>query len=246
MQKSILNTSIEYKQSKIVYVPRNTLRNNKLMAFFDDSPISDRYKILRTKILQKTKEQGLNTILVTSPGEYEGKSLTAANLAISLAREVAHTVLLVDADLRNPSLHRLFGIEPVGGLSDCLLEDRSPADFLINPGINKLIILPQAKAHLDSTDIIGSPGMRDLIREMKHRYQDRYIIFDSPPLSGNADTLILSEYVDGVILVVEYGSTEKDHVRKAIALLREVNLVGVVLNRAAVPKKEVRAYGNQS
>ena len=244
MPKDTLSIPVEYTQSKVINVSDDTLRHNRLMAFFDDSLVSDQYKILRTQILHKTEEEGLNTILITSPGECEGKSITAANLAISLAREVVHTVLLVDADLRNPSLQRLFGVESAGGLSKCLLNDRPLADFLINPGINKLTILPGCHKLPNSAEIIGSPKMKQLVHEMKHRYQDRYIIFDSPPLIGSADTLVLSQYVDGVILVVEYGKTQKDQIEKALELLKGRNLVGTILNKAVVPKKQAYVYAN--
>jgi exopolysaccharide/PEP-CTERM locus tyrosine autokinase len=208
------------------------------MAIFNDSPFADQYKILMTQILQKTKEEGLNTILITSPGDNEGKSITAVNLAISLAKEIEHTVLLVDADLRKPSLHQLLDINPAGGISDCLLNERPLADLLINPGINKLTILFGRKNLPNSAEVIGSPQMRQLIKEMKNRYPDRYIIFDSPPLLGSADTLILSQYVDGIILVVEYGKTQKDQIKKALELLKDKNLVGTILNKAMIPKRE--------
>lgn len=246
MQRSSLATTIDYTQTSIFEVDHNTMRDNRLISFSDESHVSAQYKILRTQILHKTKEEGLNTILVTSAGDGEGKSITAANLAISLAREVAHSVLLVDADLRNPSLHRLFGIEPEGGLSDCLLNDIPLTDLLINPGINKLTVLPGRHKLPESAEIAGSPKMMELIHEMKIRYKDRYIIFDSPPLIGSADTLILSKFVDGVILVVEYGNTQKDQIEKALELLKEINVIGTVLNKAIIPKKQAYAYGHYS
>jgi len=246
MQRSSLATSIDYTQTRIFEVNHDTMRDNRLISFSDESHVSAQYKILRTQILHKTKEEGLNTILVTSAGDGEGKSITAANLAISLAREVAHTVLLVDADLRNPSLHRLFGIEPAGGLSDCLLNDIPLTDLLINPGINKLTILPGRNKLPESAEIVGSPKMMELIHEIKNRYKDRYIIFDSPPLIGSADTLILSKFVDGVILVVEYGRTQKDQIEKALELLKEIKVIGAVLNKAIIPKKQAYAYGYYS
>ncbi len=238
-----LAKSIDYTQTRIVDANLNAVHDNRLVSFFDESYISAQYKILKTQILHKTKNEGLNTILVTSAGDGEGKSTTAANLAISLAREVVQTVLLVDADLRNPSLHHLFGIEPASGLSDYLLKNISLSELLINPGINKLTLLPGHRKFSDSAEIIGSPKMIELIHEMKNRYQDRYIIFDSPPLLGCADTLILSKYVDGVILVVEYGKTLNDQIKKSMELLKERNLIGTILNKAVIPKKQAYAYG---
>ena len=246
IQKSRMATAIDYNQTKIIEVNPDTMHDNRLISFFDGVPASEQYKILRTQILHKTKEEGLNTILVTSVGENEGKSITAANLAISLAREVVHTVLLVDTDLRNPFLHKLFGVKPVGGLSDCLLNDIPLSNLLINPGINKLTILPGHHRLRDSADIVGSPKMVELIREMKNRYRDRYIIFDSPPLIGSADTLILSEYVDGVILVIEHGKTQKSQIEKAMELLKGANLIGTILNKAVVSRKDTYPYGYHS
>jgi|LGOV01.1.fsa_nt_gb exopolysaccharide/PEP-CTERM locus tyrosine autokinase len=237
IHKDILTTRIKYSQTKTIDVADHTLRDNRLVAFSDDSPIAEQYKILRTQILHKTREEGLNTLLVTSPGDNEGKSLTAANLAISLAKEVEHTVLLVDADLKEPCLHRLFGIKPAGGLADCLLNHTPLSDFLINPGINKLVILPGGHRVANSAEIVGSPAMKRLIHETKHRYQDRYIIFDAPPVTGSADTLILSQYVDGVILVVAYDKTPQEQIEKALELLETTNLLGTIMNKTPVPKK---------
>ncbi len=236
-QTCSLSKQIDYQQSRIIELDPELLRRNRLTAFFDESSISRQYKILRTQVLHKTKENGLNTILITSPNENEGKSLTAANLAISLAMEVEHTVLLVDADLRRPTLHKLFGFEPAAGLSDGLLEGKPLPDILINPGINKLTILPGRGNFSNSDDIIGSPAMKQLISEMKNRYTNRYIIFDAPPLLDSADTLILSRHIDGIILVTEYGKTTQDHIEKALTTLKSTNILGTVLNKTKIKKK---------
>lgn len=222
---------IQYNQTRIVDVNPNTLRENRLVAFFEDAPAAEQYKILRTQVLHQIKEQGLNTILITSPGHGEGKSLTAANLAACLAMDVAHTALLVDADLKNPSLHKLFGISQDYGLADCLISDIPMSRILINPGISRLTLLPGNAGLPDSAEIIGSPRMRALISEIKHRYQDRFIIFDTPPVLEKADALILSKQVDGAILVVEHGRTTKTQLNKAIEHLKETNLLGIVFNK---------------
>jgi exopolysaccharide/PEP-CTERM locus tyrosine autokinase len=234
--KGALTMPIKYTVSKTIDVTHDTLRDNRLVAFFDDSPIAEQYKILRTQILCKTGKERLYTLLVTSAGDSEGKSLTAANLAISIAKEVEHTVLLVDADMKKPSLHRLFGIEPAVGLSEYLLGNASLSDLFVNPGIDKLIMLLGRHKATNSAEIIGSPAMKNLIHEIKHRYQDRYIIFDAPPVIGSADTLILSQYVDGVILVAAYDETPKAQIEKALELLEATNLLGTVINKAPVAK----------
>lgn len=239
-EKSTLPVPISYSHSKIMKVPEETLRRNRLEAYFDDSPVAEQYRVLKTQILQMTREKGLNTLLVTSPGDNDGKSLTAANLAITLAKELEHTVLLVDADLKKPSLHTLFDIHPPGSLSDALYGNGRLAGRLVNPGINKLTMLLGNQVFPHSAEIMGSPAMRKLIQEMKNRYKDRYIIFDAPPVLGSADTLILSRYVDGVILVVAHDETQVEALYKAMDLLKEANVIGTVLNKAPVGKR--RAY----
>jgi capsular exopolysaccharide synthesis family protein len=237
IEKSTLPVPISYSHSKIIKVPEETLRRNRLEACFDNSPVAEQYKVLKTKILQITREKGLNTLLVTSPGDRAGKSLTAANLAISLAKELEHTVLLVDADLKKPSLHDLFGITPPASISDALHGNGNLAGRLVNPGINKLTMLLGNQVFPNSAEIMGSPAMRKLIEDMKHRYEDRYIVFDGPPLLGSADALILSRYVDGVILVVAQNETQVENLYKAMDLLKEANVIGTVLNKAPCGKR---------
>jgi exopolysaccharide/PEP-CTERM locus tyrosine autokinase len=237
---STLPVPISYINTRIVRVAEDILRRNRLEAFFDDSPMAEYYRVLKTQILQLTREKGLNTLLVTSAGDNEGKSLTAANLAISLAKELQHTVLLVDADLKRPSLHNLFDIDPPGSLSDALYCSNRLAGRLVNPGINKLTMLLGNQSFSNSAEIMGSPAMRELIDEMKHRYADRYIIFDAPPVLGAADSLILSRYVDGVVMVVAHNETQGEDLYKAMDLLKAVNVLGTVLNKAPLKRHSYR------
>lgn len=234
---STLPVPISYTHSKIVKVPEEILKRNRLEAYFDDSPVAEHYKVLKTQILQATREKGLNTLLVTSAEDNAGKSLTAANLAISLAKELEHTVLLVDADLKKPGLHNLFELTPPGSLLDAIHGNGHLAGRLVNPGINKLTMLLGNQVSANSAEIMGSSAMRRLIDEMKTRYEDRYIIFDAPPVLGTADTLILSRYVDGVILVVAHNETQGEDLYKAMDLLKESNVIGTVLNKAPGGKR---------
>lgn len=240
--KQSLPRLINYQQSKVVNISEDTLRHNRLMSYFNRNFISEQYRIIKTKILEKTREEGLNTILITSAFRGEGKSLTAANLAISLAKEVSHTVLLVDADLKNPSLQQLFGIKIKMGLSDYLLSKIPLSDLFINPGINKLLLLPGHHIIENSAEVAGAPQMERLVQNLKERYPERYVIFDSSPLIETADALILSKYVDGVILVIEAGKTQKSQIEKALRLLENRNLIGLVLNKGEIPERR-KYYG---
>lgn len=229
---------IQYTQTRTVEIKESILRKNRLMAFFEGSPFSDQYRILKTKILAQTRRKGLNTILVTSAMDNEGKSLTAANLAISLAKELQQTVLLVDANLRRPTLHKLFDLPKLPGLSDYLVNHTPLPELLITPGIDKLTLLTGHESLINSTEIIGSTRMEELVKEMKSRYKDRYIIFDSPPILGCADALILSDYVDGIILVVEYDKTKRTQLKKAFELIKRKKIIGTVLNKSSALSHE--------
>lgn len=222
---------IKYNQSKVCEVNAGTMKQNKLLSHFYGTIPSEEYNILKTRLLTKTRTNNHNTILVTSAEKGEGKSLTAANLALSLAKELANTVLLVDADLKEPSIHKLFNLEPSSGLSEYFLMNIPLGNLFINPGVNKLLILPGNHRIENSTELIGAPKMAQLIQELKMRYTDRYVIIDSASLNEYADAMILSNYVDGVILVVEARKTKKSEIQKAIAALEDHNLIGLVLNK---------------
>jgi exopolysaccharide/PEP-CTERM locus tyrosine autokinase len=169
--------------------------------------------------------------MITSCIEGEGKTLTAINLATTIARKAQHTVLLVDVDLRNPKVRSYLGFHAEKGLSHHLEEDEPLSRLFVNPGLPKMVILPAGKPLLRSTEILGSPKMEQLVQEMKARYPERYVIFDSPPLLTVPDSLVFSSYVDGIILVVEAGRTPEDQIRQSIELLKDRPLLGLVLNK---------------
>src|SRR5262245_7236785 len=133
---------IVYSKTRVVDCPEDLLRQRRIIAAFDHGPFVEGYKLLRTQVLHRLRENGWNVLGVTSPNEREGKTLTAVNLSVSLAMETNQTVLLVDADLRKPSVHRLFGIDQPKGLADVLLDEEPLEDTLIHPGIGRLVLLP--------------------------------------------------------------------------------------------------------
>ena len=224
---------ILYTRSRNTDTPKNLLREQRVISAFENGEFSDAYKLLSTQILHKLRENRWNALAVTSPNAGEGKTLTAINLAISLAKEVTYTVLLVDADLRDPSVHRYFGLQPELGLSDYLLHDAPLADLLIHPaGIPRFVILPGGKALSNSTEMLSSPKMTRLVDELKTRYASRIVLFDVPPLLASADTLAFSPYVDAALLVIEDGKTGAEDARRAIALLANTQLIGTVLNKS--------------
>jgi exopolysaccharide/PEP-CTERM locus tyrosine autokinase len=194
------------------------------------SAVAEQYKKLRTRILKATKDDFLNTIMVTSSYIGEGKTITAINLAVSLANMADHTVLLVDTDLRNPSIHKYLGIEQKFGLSEYLKGEAHLPDILLKTGVGNLVVLPGGRPSDNPAELISSESMKRLVQEMKQRYRDRYIIFDSSPVISTADTLLLGSCMDGIIFVVKADHTPESTVTKALSLLNGTNILGVVLN----------------
>ena len=226
--------SIAYTQTRSVPVDREILRERRILCGNEQSVFADAYKVLRTQVHQRLSENKWNALAITSPGANEGKTVTAINLAISLAMEVDCTVLLVDADLRSPGVHSHMGIEVENGLSDYLVADKPLSELLVHPAeIPGFVILPGGKPLSNSAEMLSSPKMARLVEELKTRYPSRIIVFDLPPLLGAADTLAFSPYVDAALLVLEEAKTQADDARRAVELLQQsTNVLGTVLNKS--------------
>lgn len=225
-------SQIVYTQTRHAEVSNEFLRGKRIISGSDPDSFSDAYRILRTQVLQRLRENKWNVLAVTSPGPNEGKTLTAINLAISLAMEVNYTVLLVDADLRHPNVHTYFGLEPEFGLSDYLLSDKPLQEILVHPGIQGLVVLPGGKPLSNSSEMLGSPKMSRLVEELKTRYPSRIVLFDLPPLLATADAMAFAPYVDAALLVLEEGKTSTEDAKYAMELLKDTHLIGAVLNKS--------------
>lgn len=198
-------------------------------------PAAEEFRKLKQNLVRVTKRDGFqNTILVTSGTSGEGKSVTATNLAISLAQEFDHTVLLIDGDLRRPTCQQLLGLEPEFGLTECLTNGRDVSEALIKTGLGKLTFLPAGKAMQSPGELLASRRMKQILTEMKNRYSDRYIIVDSPPVLPFAETRSLARIVDGVVLVVKEGQVTQYEVRDTVEALSGSNILGAVYNQAAM------------
>ena len=230
--------SINYSTTKVKKIDDRVLKKGKVISLFHDLEKVDEIKTLRTQILSKLKEIGGNSLLVTSANPHEGKTFTAINLGVSIAQELDRTVLIVDCDLKNHSnSHKSFGKDFFGtqmdeGLSSYLLEQGEMRDLLINPGIERLVLLPAGRPLSNSAEMLGSPRMGMLVNEIKCRYpEDRVVIFDSPSLLTSADPLVLSRFVDGILLVVENEKTTTEDLNKVTELLKGKPLIGTIMNK---------------
>jgi protein-tyrosine kinase len=205
------------------------------------SSISEQFKKLKARVLNLMSQKDFqNAIMVTSSDVGEGKSVVAINLAVALANEIDYTVLLVDTDLRKPSIHKYFGLNPEYGLSDYLTDKVTLNDILIKTGIGKLVILPAGTISDNSAELLSSEKMKMLMHELKHRYKDRYIIFDSTPLLVTADPLLLGIHMDGIVFVIQEGRTSQQSAIQSISLMKGWNILGVVFNN--VPQYLVRNH----
>ncbi len=195
-------------------------------------PIAEEYKKLKAMILQITKKrENHNAIVVTSSEIGEGKSLTAINLALVLAQEYNHTVLLVDADLRRPSLHTYLGLEPALGFTDCLVDGIDISRALVKVGSPKLSFLAAGKKIANPSELLSSNKMKNFVHEIKSRYRDRYIIIDTPPVLAFAETHVVGSFADGVLFVVKEGVSSSS-VIAALEILDAEKILGIVFNDA--------------
>jgi capsular exopolysaccharide synthesis family protein len=227
--------NISYTKTKVVETDYNVLEKNRVIAGIYSNPNSAVFRMLRTQVLKKMRENNFQTLAISSPTAGEGKSLVASNLAVAIAMELNQTVLLVDMDLRNPSLSGYFNLNTQVGLKDYLESDMDIEKVLINPGIKRLVIMPGRGRAEDSAELLSSPKMASLVDDVKAKYNSRIIIFDVPPILQTDDVLLSSNYFDSTLLVIEDGKNKEVEIKKAIQLLEGHHLLGTVLNKSDKP-----------
>jgi protein-tyrosine kinase len=230
---------LQYSKTQKIRTDPQALLNNHVFALTPDLEITKQIELLRTQVLKRLKAIKANSLMVTSAHPGEGKTFISTNLAVSIAQNLDRTALLVDADLRNRQYthdnmgHVFFNSSSKAGLSDYLSNKAEVEDLLINPGIPRLTLLPSGKSLPDSAALLGSPKMETLVREMKSRYsRERIIVFDCSSFLANADPLILSRFVDAVLLVVENARTETKSLLRMVELLKDKVIIGVVMNKS--------------
>lgn len=229
--------SITYTTTKVVNVSNETLTANRVIAQNKEDPRSTPFHMLRAKVLKELRDNNWNSLAISAPTPGAGKSLVTVNLAMSIAMEVNQTVLIVDMDLRQPSLHKYFSIEPEYGVQDYIENDVSVKEMLINPGVERLSIIPGRKRMLNSSEKLASPKVKALTEELKNRYESRIVIYDLPPLLVSDDVMVFLPYVDCSLLVVESGKNTQDEIESSIGIIKEKPLIGTVLNKEIEHKK---------
>jgi non-specific protein-tyrosine kinase len=235
-------TSPVYSETRQVVLNKDVLAKNRCIAMSPGSPFLGPYKVLRTQIYKRTQAEGWNTLMVTSAVPGEGKSLTAINLALTFAKEFDQTVLLMDCDLHRQDIHKLMGIDSDLGLADYLVDERPLKDLLIWPGIEKLTLISGNRTIADSTEFLTSSRMTSLVQEIKNRYADRFVVFDTPPVLSGADAIAFVAQVDCFLMVVEADKTPLPDIKRALELLPKEKFLGFVLNRYASKDDDHYAY----
>jgi capsular exopolysaccharide synthesis family protein len=234
---------IQYTETRTVEVSKAVREKNRLVAAISGHPLQDNYRMLRTRVMQEMKANSWNTIAVISPTIGAGKTLTAINLAITLARDLSHTALLFDADLRRPSVSEYFGYTPEYGVTDFLFNDIPLNKVLFHPDMDRLTVLPGGDPNNESGEVLSSPKFMSLFQDIRTRYDDRIIVVDSAPVLEVDDVLALIPNIDCMLIVVESGSTTNEDLIKTIELLDGVPIIGTVLNKSSKKSdKKTKAY----
>ena len=196
------------------------------------------FDLLRTLVLQKMEENGWRTLAITSPSQATGKTVTAINLAMSIAQQTNKSAMLVDFDMRRPKIGAYLGLPMEKSLNDLLDGTAKLADVLVNPGMPRLVILPTRNPIRNSAETLSSKKITDLVKELRERYSSRIVIFDLPPLLVTDDVIALLPQVDCVLMVVANGMSTKREIEDCLRLLPANTLIGTVLNKAEIEPRD--------
>ena len=210
-----------------------------------ESFTTEQFKVLRTNLLFPRKGPIARSILVTSTLPGEGKSFVSANLSVSIAQSIKERVLLIDCDLRRPRINRMFGLDDAAGLSEYLNNGYDISSIICPTSLEKLTVIQSCRIPPNPSELLSSEKMSDLMAKVKARYEDRYIIIDSPPPQLTAETMVLSRQVDGILLVVKGGSTKRELIKKVVDQLGRDKILGIVFNNFEIGASSYYSYNNK-
>jgi len=221
-------------ETKYQFIARKTVDSKldpRIVTFYEPaSPVAEQYRILRTNLQAINSKQPVKIITITSSHHAEGKTITAVNLAISMARDLnKKQILLVDADMRRASLSKYLGIKSDLGLADLIANGTNIDEALLNVGIDNLTVLPAGRIPHNPAELLGSQKLRNLISLLRGRYD--YVIFDTPPIIPVTDAGLLAAQTDGVVMVVQANRTQKGVVKhsQSLILQAQAKVLGYIL-----------------
>lgn len=214
------------------------------------SQLADEYRVVKRPLIDNATGKGTalvkdgNLIMITSALPGEGKTFTAVNLAMSIAMELDHTVMLVDADVARSTLMKVLGLPPTRGLLDVLVDESIDlSQVLLRTNVEKLTVLPSGTPHPRATELLASVAMVRLLEDMANRYSDRIIIFDSPPVLVTTEARALASHMGQVVVVVKAEGTARADVMHALAALEACPVKLMLLNQARSRAQDGYAYG---
>lgn len=231
-EQDIAAAASQARQRKTAEFRQNAMEDSGVLLGTEDEAALRTYKILRTRIQHRLIDNGWHSVGVTSALPGDGKTLTAINLAISLARDVGTYVFLVDMDLQRPTVCKYFGMEFFAGISDYLEGVANFDDILYSVGVDRLTIVPNRVAVEGSSDVLGAPQMQHLIKNLNTESPRHIIIYDLPPVLVSDDVIKFGAHMDSVLFVASEGHTPRSAVPRAVEALGGMNILGVALNKS--------------
>lgn len=205
--------------------------DEKLVVFSDPaSPLAENFRLLRTQVLYPASGKPYKKIMITSTVPGSGKSFVCANLGISLAQGLDQHALMVDCDLRRSRLASLFNCHNDKGLVDYLQDGEDLGRLIVKTGMRKLSIIPRGRRPTNPAELLGSAKVEGMFAELASRYDDRFILIDTPPTLAASETAVLSQHVDGIILVVRWGVGARAPIKQLVESLGQDKIIGVVFN----------------
>lgn len=227
--------SVQYERTAVVELDSVHLERHRVIAHQKTHTASWAFDVLRTQVLQKMDENGWRTLAITSPSVDSGKTVVSINLAMSIAQQTHRTALLVDFDLRRPSLARSLGLDRPVSLNDVLAGQAEIGEALVNPGLERLVVLPTNHPVSHASEVLSSSKIGNLITDLRERYSDRIVIFDLPPVLAADDVMVVLPRIDCVLMVIGSGVSTQGEIEEAMNRLSRANLLGVVLNKDDAP-----------
>jgi protein-tyrosine kinase len=225
---------IRYTKTQ-TYVPRpEALESHRIVNPRHNDLAASAFRMLRTQVLQRMDDRGWRSIAILSPNANDGKTTTAINLAVNLAYDNRHTVLLVDYDLRHPAIAANLDMTPEFGLDDVLNGGAKIEQCLYHPaGFDRLVVLPTRAALENSSEALSGMRGRDLVSDLRERYPERIVIFDLPPLLGADDALAFLPLIECGLMVVSERMTRREDLLRSMELTGRTPILGTVLNRSS-------------
>lgn len=224
--------TLSYQNTRIINLDQAHLERNRIVAHNKNNLNSNIFDLLRTQVLNKMSQNGWRTLAIVSATPEAGKSVVAINLAISIAQHAEKSALLVDFDLRRPSVAKYLGLDLDLSLSDMLEGKCEMQDILISPGIPRFVVMAAHRPLVNSSEMLASSRVRRLITEIRERYAERMVVFDLPPLLNADDAMAVLPQIDCALMVVASGSSSEREIEESLRHLPSTNLLGTVFNKA--------------